>query len=517
MAGCLAAQTQHPASGGTIVVIPFENRSSAPGLEWIGESFPELLGQQLSSPSYFVVPREDRLHAYDRAGIPAGLHPSRATLYRMAEDMGADYVVLGYYDFDGRNFTASAQLLNMQVPKLMPEVHESGPLIELMDIQTALAWDLLQTLRPDSAIRRQAFLDSAPSIRLDAFENYIRGIIAASAVERINRFREAVRISPGYTRALLALGKTCFEARQYDQAILALAQVSETDPAAREANFYLGLAAYYRGDYDRASAAFGFVAARLPLTEVYNNLGVVTARRGKKNAAEYFQKASDSDPGDPDYHFNLAIAECRAGDAQGALRQLRETLSLHPSDAEAQLLLDHISAGGTIRLQASKLPLERIRSNYNESPFRQLSMQISAVAEQRLSQADPKIHAQFHTDRGRELLAQGFISEAEKDLREAIGLDPANAEAHAGLARVLEADNDPAGARFEAEAALRLKSFAEPLVVLADLDLRENKEDDAAQSVDQALRLEPASAPALALKRAIAAKLAEKAQPLPKR
>jgi hypothetical protein len=43
----------------------------------------------------------ERLRAYDRQGVPAGVHASRATLYRLAEQMDVDYVVLGSYSYDG--------------------------------------------------------------------------------------------------------------------------------------------------------------------------------------------------------------------------------------------------------------------------------------------------------------------------------------------------------------------------------------------------------------------------------
>jgi Flp pilus assembly protein TadD len=165
--------------------------------------------------------------------------------------------------------------------------------------------------------------------------------------------------------------------------------------------------------------------------------------------------------------------------------------------------------------RAPKLPAQRIKTNYDENSFRQLFFGIQAAAEERLSKTDPLTHAQFHVSRGHELLAQGFAAEAQKEFREAISLNSANPEAHAGLARALEADNDLAGARAEAEAALRLKVFIDPLLLLARLDLRDNRADAAAQSVDRALKLDPANSSALTLKRAVAAKLAEKAQPLP--
>jgi Flp pilus assembly protein TadD len=107
------------------------------------------------------------------------------------------------------------------------------------------------------------------------------------------------------------------------------------------------------------------------------------------------------------------------------------------------------------------------------------------------------------------------VGEAEKQFRQAIALAPSSAEAHVALARALEANDDVAGARAEAETALGIKVFVDPLLVLARLDLRDNRTDAAAESVDRALKLDPANPSVQTLKRAVAAKLAEKAQPLP--
>jgi hypothetical protein len=43
-----------------LLIIPFENASTTPGLDWISESFPEVLTTQLS-PRSFVMSREDRM------------------------------------------------------------------------------------------------------------------------------------------------------------------------------------------------------------------------------------------------------------------------------------------------------------------------------------------------------------------------------------------------------------------------------------------------------------------------
>jgi tetratricopeptide (TPR) repeat protein/TolB-like protein len=505
------ALAQSPAhSTDTIIVIPFANASGAPGLQWISEAFPAFLSQRLASPNIFPLTREDRMRAYDRAGIPPEVQPSHATVYRLVETMDVEYVILGRYTFDGRSFTATAQPLDIQHRKLLPEVTESGALVDLINIQTALAWDLLHAIQPTVPVDRQSFLNSTPPVRLDAFENYIRGITAGTNAERIPHFREAVRLNPSYNEAWLRLGKAYFDDRQYDQAVSALGHVSSTDPGAGEANFYLGVAAYNLGDFSRAESAMNFVALRLPLPEVYNNLGAVASRLGKNNeAAEYFQKAAQADSNNADYRFNLAVVLFQSGARGEAIAQLKECLALSPTDTEARAFLDALPDA-----HSSRAPSERIQTNYDENTFHQLSLGIQAAAEERLAKADPATHAIFHVGRGQELLAQGFVAEAQKQFEEAAALDSTNAEAHAGLAHALEAANDIAGARTEAEKALAIRIFVDPLLLLARLDLRDNKTDEAAQTVDRALKLDPANSSAQTLKRAVAAKLAEKAPPV---
>ena len=511
--GAATALQQH-----TVLVVPFENRSKAPGLEWIAEAFPEVLGDRLRSASVEPATRDERISAFDHFGLPANVQPARATLFRIAEQMGMDYMVLGSYSYDGQNFSASAQVLDLKREHLMPAVTESGQLTHLLDIQNALAWDVLHAFEPELAVSKEAFLNSLPPVRLDAFENYIRGITDTNQRDRVHHFRESIRLNPNYTQAIVALGKTYYSLRDYQTAVLWLNRVPRSDPRFEEATFYLGMAAFYGGDYERAESAFRALVGRTPLPEVYNNLGVVESRRGK-HSGEYFQRAVQDDPGDPDYHFNLAIALYRAGDAAGASRQLRDALALRGSDTEASTLLDNLNrvAPATPGQPPGlvTIPLERIKTKYNESAFRQLSRELQNLAEQKLATSDPKVHARFHVNRGKALEGQGFMADAEREFREAVDLDPNNAEAHLGLAKAVES-TDAGRARAEAESAFRLQPSAESLLVLARLDLRDNKLDEAARNVDRALQLEPGNASAQAMKRTVAAKLAEKAQPLHK-
>jgi tetratricopeptide (TPR) repeat protein len=505
--------------GRTMVVIPFENFSPTPGLEWLGESFPETFREQLNSPVLYVASRDERLRAYERQGVPAGVHASRATLYRLAEQMDVDFVVLGSYKYDGQRLTAIAQLLDMRAQKLLPEVTESAPLADLGSLQSALAWDLLRQIRTDFPLPKENYVAGVAPVRLDAMENYIRGMLATTADDKVQHYREAVRLNPNYAQAWLELGKTYYAQRAYEPAIAALTQIQHSSAVAREANFYLGLAAYAHGDFAKSEGAFEFVAQRLPLAEVYNNLGVVAARRGHspKQTADYFEHAIQNDPSDADYHFNLGVTLSQAGDRAGAARELHTALDHRPNDAEAKMLLDSLSSsGGSIvpSSAASKIPLERIKRNYDENAFRQMTTQMGSWAEQQFARSDPRAHARFHLELGKELLAHGFTSEAEAEFRHAAAVDPSSTAPLTALAEDYDARGDALEARAQAEAALRIRESAEAYLILARLDLRENRMEAAAQNINRALQLEPGSSAGQDLKRTLAAKLAEKAQPL---
>jgi tetratricopeptide (TPR) repeat protein len=503
--------------GRTLVVIPFENLSPTPGLEWLGESFPEAFHEQLNSPVLYVASRDERLRACDRQGIPASVHPSRATLYRLAEQMDVDYAVLGSYKFDGTRLTATAQLLDMRAQKLLPALTESASLADLGNLQSALAWDLLHLIRADFSEPEEKYIASVASVRLDAQENYVRGMLAATADEKIQHYREAAHLNPDYAQAWLELGKTYYAQRDYESAISALNQVKLTSTVAREANFYLGLTAYAHGDFAKSESAFEFVAARLPLAEIYNNLGVVAARRGQKKAADYFARAIQDDPSDADYHFNMGVVLSQTGDRTGAARELRTALDRHPNDTEAKMLLDSLTptAGGIVTASSTlKTPPERIKSNYEEDAFRQMTTQMGSWAEQRFAQSDPRAHARYHLELGKELLAHGFTADAEAEFRHAAAVDPSSAAPLTALAEDYDARGDLLEARAEAEAALRIRESAEAYLILARLDLKENKTEAAAQNINRALQLEPSNSAGQDLKRTLAAKLAEKAQPL---
>ena len=158
----------------------------------------------------------------------------------------------------------------------------------------------------------------------------------------------------------------------------------------------------------------------------------------------------------------------------------------------------------------ARLPLERIKRNYDETSYRQLAMEIQNAREMRFADMSRPQHAAAHVQRGQELLSQSLNDDAEGEFREAVLLDPANADAHAGMAKVLDARNDLAAARAEVQAALQLMPTADSYLLLAGLDVKQDRLDSARENVDRAARIDPNHPGIAVLRRAITARQAEK-------
>ena len=58
------------------------------------------------------------------------------------------------------------------------------------------------------ATDREQFLKASPPIRLDAFENYIRGTMATDRQQKVRYFRNAVKLNPRKASAYRPLGMT---------------------------------------------------------------------------------------------------------------------------------------------------------------------------------------------------------------------------------------------------------------------------------------------------------------------
>ena len=526
-------QTSAALPGGRMVlVLPFENRTGDTSLNWIGDSFPYTLNKRLESVGVLTISHDDRAYAYDHLGLPPEFHPSRATTIRIAQQLDANYVIIGSYTVDtepgkpaankGGDTTSAAtstnaatstkrihiqaRVLSVDDLTLTSPVEDSAELYRLLDAENAVAWKVARTLDPHFSVAEPTFL-AASGVPLPAFEDYIRGIDATVAGEKMKRLQAAVEQVPTYVPALLALGKEQFAQKQYAAAATTLARVPQSDRQALEAGFYLGLARFNTANYAAAADAFGFVATRLPLPETVNNQAVALSRQGR-DAVALFQRASSADPSDEDYRYNLAVALFRRGDTDGAQREVTAALQLKPNDSEAVALrneLDRVPANSRLSSDStgSFSAEERIRRSYSETGFRQAAFLLDQMRTARLALLPASARAEEYTRQGREYLAEGLLPEAEGQFQaaiDAVGNTPGAADAHTGLAQIRDASGDATQARVQANLSVQLKPTAGAWMELARLDMAANNLLNCAEDVTHAQQLEPTNSAAKAMR-----------------
>ena len=526
--GMMAQNAPNP--GRLLLVLAFDNLSDQPSLDWISEAVPEVLNRRLASAGFMPISRDDRLYALDHLGLPSTFQPSRASAIRLAQTLDADYVIVGSFTISGSRFQAKAQILKVDALHMSAPLQEEADITHLLDVLNSLAWGLAKQIDPRFAVARSTFVAAGAGLRMDAFENYIRGLVEADPAEQTRHLKESVRLDPTFSPALLALGKAYFANQEYELAATTLGRLTRNDPNAREADFDRGLAYFFLGSYIKAEDAFAFVSKQLPLPEVVNNQGVAASRRGL-DATSYFQQAVAADPNDPDYQFNLALALSHKKDVPGALRAIAQTVRLRPQDTEAQAFQatlraepahaaaaaastpasGRVNAAFDPAAAAENAPLERIKRTFNEASFRQAAFEMEQMDEERMNTLPPEKRAAALTEAGMRFFDQGLILEAEREFQAALDAQSDNAEAHAGLALVREREGDTKGAREQAAESLKAGSNVTAYLVLARLDLQANLKPAAATDVASALKLEPQNATARGLKQ----QLESKGQPVP--
>lgn len=510
-----------PAAHGSFLVFPFENTGGGPRLDWLGEGLEELTIQRLSTAGEQVFTHEARLAELERYGLPSSGKFSRATMLRLAEELDADLVVFGNYTYDGRILTVQARLLRVSPAALLPAVRETGLLETLMDLHTRVVWRLLSSYKGNFRLSLAEFSRAQRPLRLDAFEHYIRGLLAVEEEPRQRELREAVRLEPEWPDPAFALGQLAFARRDCATAIAWFSRIPRTHERYIEAMFSTGVCRLWTNEPDRAEAAFSELQTALhhassdsgDLPEILNNLAIARVRAGKVPLAkEDLRRAADLDPDENDYPFNLGLIALRAEDLDGAISEFREALQREPDDAEARALLilaleragkkseaDAERAAASATPNAGPLPvvhpenLPELGRIITELDVAALPQDMDFSAHHADGSATPGETAGpgEHVRRGRRELSAGHVADAQREFQAALARDAHDASAHRGLAEALRRQGKLADAVTELRFSIEARDSAAARVALAKLYIDQKKPDLARPELERALQLAP--------------------------
>jgi tetratricopeptide (TPR) repeat protein/TolB-like protein len=526
------ARMNESAQSGVYLVFPFENAGASPRLDWLGEGLEELTIQELSAGGQQVYSHAGRTSEQERDGLPFSAKLSRASMLRVAQDLDADFVVFGSFSSDGKRLTINSRILRTDPLMLLRSISETGPLDSLMEMQSKVVWRLISENDKTYRVTVAEFSKAQRPLRLDAFEHYIRGLMANDDEPRLRELREASRLEPSWPDPYFALGETYFTRNDCATALSFFAHVPPTYDRYVEALFSTGVCRLQMNQPERAEEVFtslqntlgsdrknetqtSGLAAEIP--EILNNLAVARAREGKTATAQAdLRRATDLDPDEDDYPFNLGLLAVQAGDFDGAAAAFREASERKPENPEDRALLvqslekagkkaeaeqERLTAAeslGPNALQSAHvdakpdagLHLARIRTELDTTALR-LEIAASGRGATSAAAAPPVDSAASHIRRGRQELAAGRLDVAENEFRSVLRTEPGNAAAHRGLGEINHRRGKLDDAVKELQASLEARESAQVRTMLARIYLEQKKPDLARAEVQRALKVAP--------------------------
>jgi Tfp pilus assembly protein PilF len=508
-------------AGGRVLVVPFENVQREPRLHWLGEASAVLLADALSARGVPAIRRAERVAAFEQLRLPVSATLSRATLIKVGEMVGAAEAIVGVLKLEGDDFVAEARAVRIDVGRLQPAATERGPLTDLFAI-----FDRLAVRLAGGAAGDPGTAPAEPHPPLDAFENYIKGLLAESPATRAAFLDTAIKQFPRYDRARLALWDVRTEQGDDEAALTVARGVASESRLARRATFRAGVSLLNLKRHDEAFETF---KGLLPDTAdssrnaaVSNNLGIVQLRRGSTSqtgtATYYLTQAVEADPHDADYLFNLGYAYMIERDSKGAIYWLREAVRRNPADADAHFVLAAAlqSSGSTVEAARERELARQLSERYDDLArqeaaerlpvppgLERVELELDAprplLAEQAIvdtAQREQRELAAFHLDRGRRLFEREQDREAMAELRRVVYLLPYEAQAHLLIGRI----HLRAGRPKEAIDALKISVWsedtAEARTALGEAYVKTGDPAAAREHLARALQLDPESAEA---------------------
>jgi len=297
-----------------ILVVPFETPGRDGRTYWLGEGVALLLADDINARGLGAITRTVRERAYEQLHLPASAVLSRATVIKVGEIVGAAQVIVGEVTLEGDALSVHARSIRIDVGRADAEIVERGSLSDLF----AVARRVARRAAPGGS---EAAATTTPLPQ--AFEQFVRGVVAEQPATRASFLEAALKLEPGYDRARIELWQARMDQAEYAKALAAVREVAADSPYGRRARFLSGVSLMALQKYDEAFALYKDLQAAAPAATILNNLGVVQLRRTapaeEGKPVYFFTEAAKAAPNDPDVLFNLGYAYALDRDPQGAI------------------------------------------------------------------------------------------------------------------------------------------------------------------------------------------------------
>jgi tetratricopeptide (TPR) repeat protein len=498
------------APGARVLVIPFaaDVEAQAPGGAgaslWLGEAAAVLLGESLTSQGVGALTREERVAAFDRLQLPMSAALTRATMIRVGELTGATDLVFGDVTLEDE-LRVRVRVIHLQSGAERPSVEDADELEDVFPL-----FDRIGRRVADVTGRIRPRAEGVPPLPLEAFEGYVKGLVAGTPAVQQRFLEGAMRIAPTDPRILLALWGVYATQELHDRALASANAVPAESPLYRRARFAVAQSLTALRRFDGAFHELDALYRSQPAAAISNAMGIVQLRRGVPEAAGppamFFARAAREEPGNTTYLFNLGYAQALAASSSEALSALREAVRIEPADGDAHLVMSAVlgrTPEGQRELELARslgtsldpsqlvagvtVPagLERLDLELNPSPAARLPIA--------MAQRDQQQTAAFHLSRARDLIEAKRDTEAIEALRRAIYLSPYADEPHLLLGTLYRRAGRLTEAIDAFKVSLWSKETAAGHVALGSVLLDTGDRDGARRAAERALQLAPTS------------------------
>ncbi len=251
-----------------------------------------------------------------------------------------------------------------------------------------------------------------------------------AAQARPRRWRQALAAAGAAIALLLAL-RTVVRNDDWKDDLTLYTETLRVSPQAHLIRTNLGTVYWRQGDAASAEREWREVIGRSPSNVVtLNNLGLLCKEQQRfAEAVEHLSRAIALKPTYANAHINLGLTYEAMGQPEWALAELRTAATLAPLNAEARYQLGRVLS---------------------------IAGQLEEAGKHFLASIEAGPTAAAHSSLAEILLRNGYRDQGEWHLREALAINPFDAQSHLRLGRLLQETGRPAEAARAFEAVLSL-------------------------------------------------------------
>jgi tetratricopeptide (TPR) repeat protein len=316
-----------------------EKQLKGAGLQWLGEGIALSISDQLDTQDLSAVDRVELLRLVEGLDLPPGAPLSRGSMIRVAQNAGADFLVMGVISGREQNLKISVRVLDVKALKLGGEMVANGPFTALTQMENELAWLILSNNSLAPAYSRERFQGRTRKVPNTAYAYYVQSFEASGEDDKLHLLLKAVEIYRDFPEAQFRIGSLYFNRGNCGSAIPHLALGRGSKSTQLDGDFMRGTC-YIQ--VDQPTLAIQTLWNLLQVSrsaEVLNNLGVAYLRKGDTAlAVSSFMDARNLARTDSTVLLNVSLIRHLQGNDTAARSVLEDAVQLHPKNGMLQFL-----------------------------------------------------------------------------------------------------------------------------------------------------------------------------------